>query len=306
MALMPLYAGATVCLMEAFSPTQALRIIQEEGVTFSFLLPSLLDGMRSLPQDELERFSISKLRVLISSTDFIRKSTKKPRIKEGRTIPIDTRDGGIKLILIFLIFFTFLLFPFARHRVLGGMGKFLVLEDPTEQADLAVILSGSYWDRAREAVDVYKEGYVRRILIMNELRPTSYDELLSLGIKVPLSHEIDHKILLSYKVPPASIHVMDEEANSTYQEAKLIRQYVREKGFKSVIVITSRFHTRRACMTIASFLGKKFKVICRPSRYDPFRPKNWWQERKQIENVILEYEKLTVYLPFILINKVFF
>ena len=68
MALMSLYSGATVCLMEAFSPTQALRIIQQEGVTFSFLLPSLLDGMRSLPKDELERFSVSSLRVLISST----------------------------------------------------------------------------------------------------------------------------------------------------------------------------------------------------------------------------------------------
>ena len=77
---------------------------------------------------------------------------------------------------------------------------------------MAVVLGGSYWDRAREAVDMYKEGYVHHILLMKEIPFSGYEELLSLGLKVPLRHEIGHKILLSYNIPSSAVQVMGKEA----------------------------------------------------------------------------------------------
>lgn len=210
-----------------------------------------------------------------------------------------------KVTIWIVVLVAFLALILARGLLLGRVGKFLVKQDPLERADLAVVLAGEYWDRARAAADVYRGGYTRRILLSKELRPVGYEEMLEIGIKVSLTHEVGQKILSHYGVPSSAVMVVDEEANSTYQEAQLLQRYVQAQGVKSVIVITSAYHTRRACMIIASQLGKGVRVICHPSKYGDFYPTVWWRHRKQARYVLLEYEKLFFYGPVILRNWLF-
>lgn len=218
--------------------------------------------------------------------------------KKKKRISQDLKGGSARKVAIFaIVMVAFLVLALARGRLLGIVGKTLIKNDPLERAELAVVLSGAYWDRAREAADIYREGYTQRILVMRELKPVGYEDMLEIGIKVPLKDEVNQKILSYYHVPSSAIVLMDEEANSTAQEAELLQRYVQAHGVGSVIVITSPYHTRRACLTISSRLRGRVKVICHPSRYDDFYPQAWWRQRRQSSNVFLEYMKLLFYLP---------
>lgn len=218
--------------------------------------------------------------------------------KKKKKLSRDLKGGFARKAAIFMVVVVaFLALALVRGRLLGMVGKLLVKKDFLERADLAVVLSGAYWDRAREAADIYQEGYAHQVLVMRGLKPVGYEDMLEMGIKVPLKHEVSQKVLSYYKVPSSAIVLLDEEANSTSQEAELLQRYVQAKGVRSVIVITSPYHTRRACWTISSRLGGKAKVICHPSTYDDFSPRAWWRQRRQARNVFLEYTKLLFYLP---------
>lgn len=226
--------------------------------------------------------------------------------KKKKKISQDLRGGTARKVAIFtIVVVAFMALALARGWLLGMVGKLLVKEDPLERAEVAVVLSGAYWDRAREAADIYREGHVRRILLMRELKPVGYEDMLEMGIKVPLKHEVNQKILSYYKVPSSAIVLMDEEANSTSHEAEILQRYVQAKGVSSMIVITSPYHSRRACLIISSRLKGRTKVICHPSKYDDFYPRAWWRQRRQARNVFLEYTKLLFYLPSILWHWLF-
>lgn len=63
-ALMMLQLGGSVFVMREFDPDQALRIINEEGITTSFMVPTMLDMILSSPV--LSGCDTSSLRILIT------------------------------------------------------------------------------------------------------------------------------------------------------------------------------------------------------------------------------------------------
>ena len=99
-----------------------------------------------------------------------------------------------------------------------------------------------------------------------------------------------------FKIPEKVILSPDERVDSTIDEAKLIRKLVLDKGFKSVIVITSLTHSRRAWLTFKKvFKDDDVEIISLPSHYQLFNPKDWWKKRKYAREVIIEYQKLIYY-----------
>ena len=200
----------------------------------------------------------------------------------------------LKLTLVILLFISFLLIS-SHKAILTSAASFLIKEDPLKPSDLVVVLGGNWWERAREAVDIYKKGYAREVLIMKEIKPEGYDELLKLGIALQRPHEINKRVMMSLGVPEEVISVPEDEADSTYQEALIAREIIKKRKIKSIIIVTEKTHTKRACMTFHFLLGRDIRVICRPSGYDDFQVENWWQRRKDIKEVIFEYQKLMAY-----------
>ncbi|MBI2877014.1 MAG: acyl--CoA ligase [Candidatus Tectomicrobia bacterium] len=66
-SLMPLYLGATVCLLRGFSPARALQVIQHHRVTFSLMSPEMFDALRMLSETGVKGTDVSSLRTLVSS-----------------------------------------------------------------------------------------------------------------------------------------------------------------------------------------------------------------------------------------------
>lgn len=78
-----------------------------------------------------------------------------------------------------------------RDSILISLGEYLVTEYPLERTDAIAVLSGSVPDRILEGIDIYKERYAPIIVLTKEEKPAGYDELLSLGIKMPEGHDIN-------------------------------------------------------------------------------------------------------------------
>lgn len=179
-----------------------------------------------------------------------------------------------------------------RAQLLTALGRFLVVADPLHAADAIVVLSGSIPDRVLEAVDLYQAGYAPRIVLTREGRPPGYDALLARGGSLPERHEENRRIALELGVPAEAVEVPERRANSTLAEAQALVAFLRERGFRRILLVTSRSHARRARAVFSAIAAGQPEVWVVPSRYDPFRPQDWWQNRALARRLVTEYGKL--------------
>jgi uncharacterized SAM-binding protein YcdF (DUF218 family) len=200
---------------------------------------------------------------------------------------------------VFFILLILLLAGLAAiyHKaVLVSLGKYLITEHRLEKADAICVLAGSIPDRILEAVDIYRQGYAPLIILTREEEPSGLDKLLKLGIRVPEGYELNKRIALKLGVPVSSIVIVNERANSTYAEALAVSDLLKKKNIKSIIIVTSKSHTTRATKLFNLVVGGEgVKIITRPSKYDTFDPENWWKERRDLKQIIWEYQKLLYY-----------
>jgi len=83
---------------------------------------------------------------------------------------------------------------------------------------------------------------------------------------------------------------------STKEEAEIIKEYAIRKGYESIIVTTSKSHSKRAEIIFSRvFKNTGIKLIIRPTKYDSFDPRNLNFNNNHWKNVVLEYQKLFYY-----------
>jgi uncharacterized SAM-binding protein YcdF (DUF218 family) len=199
-------------------------------------------------------------------------------------------------LLIFLLLIGILLF-WQYPRLLQGLGQLLVKEHRPEKADLIVALSGSLVDRTLTAIDLYRAGWSKRIFIFHEEKPDGYNLLEKRGIRLPEGRDLARRILLSSGVPKAAILTDEREVTSTYDEACIMRDFLKSHPLSKLILVTSKYHSRRAQLTFCSLLNApKIQIFSCPTPYDEFDPQRWWKQESIRERVFFEYEKLLAYL----------
>ncbi|MDH7499959.1 MAG: YdcF family protein [candidate division NC10 bacterium] len=190
-----------------------------------------------------------------------------------------------------------LLFFWQRERILQGIGQFLVKEDRPQKADLIVCLSGSWADRTLTAADLYRAGWGRKVFLFREERPVGYQQLLQRGIHLPETCDLARQILLRSGLPRSAIYSGERESTSTYDEACQIEEFLRGHPLSSLILVTSKFHSRRAYLTFRSQLNQPgLRILSLPTPYDEFDPRDWWKRERSREWLVLEYQKLLVSL----------
>ena len=67
------------------------------------------------------------------------------------------------------------------------------------------------------------------------------------------------------------------------------------KNHVPVILVTSKYHTRRARLTWHQIAGDDSEVVVRAAKDDPFDPNTWWSEPRSILSVVREYLGLLNY-----------
>ncbi|MBI2495606.1 MAG: YdcF family protein [Candidatus Omnitrophica bacterium] len=182
-------------------------------------------------------------------------------------------------------------------------GSFLVVEDRFSHADIALVLSGDAVHRSLAARDLYRQGRVDRILVIPEPPDPARDELVRLGLLDP-AFVWSERILMASGVPRSKITFLPEPADGTIQEAMRVRAFLKDEPLASLVLITSKFASRRARFIFRRVLHRQVgTVFCSPSPYDAFNPVRWWAHPRQALSVVMEYQKLIANALILVLGK---
>jgi uncharacterized SAM-binding protein YcdF (DUF218 family) len=161
--------------------------------------------------------------------------------------------------------------------------RWLVVADPPRWADAAVVLAGDPdYERTKTASRLLLEGEVG-ILILTGGEPGPGDSATSL-----------REVAIRAGVPPERIR-MEQVSRSTRGSLEVIRPLLEQEGVRSVAVVTSPYHQRRAVWTARKTL-RGVEVVSRPADPAGWRPEGWWKTRWNRKIVLGEYAKLAYYV----------
>ena len=196
--------------------------------------------------------------------------------------------------LLKLVSCCILIWPFAAW----GGAKFLIREAPLDKADAIVVLSGSatFKERTREAAKLFFEGRASRIVITNDNQqgPWSSSDQRNLFF-----YERSLEQLRNAGVPSQNIEVLMQPVTSTYNEAEGIRDYAKQHGLRSILIVTSAYHSRRALWVFTKVFrdaGVQIGLDAAPPGYQSPPPATWWLRLKGWQQVPNEYLKMVYYL----------
>lgn len=194
-----------------------------------------------------------------------------------------------------------LLLALAALGVPAGMffyaGHLIVQERDPRRADVGVILAGKF-TRAMYAADLYHQGLIPRIWITRPEREEGLAQLDQLGVPVPLQEEVSRQVLLKKGVPEDRIEFIGGGLINTIAEARLVAAMLAARPqYRSVLIVTSKFHVRRAEAIFRHVLapspGVEIAVVGTP--YDRFVADRWWSDRDSARQVLLEGAKLALF-----------
>jgi uncharacterized SAM-binding protein YcdF (DUF218 family) len=176
------------------------------------------------------------------------------------------------------------------------LGAFLAREDALQKADAIVVLAGSIMERPMEAADLYHDGYSRTIVLTRQQRDGGELALVGRGVAFLEDVERVQQALLELGIPREVIVIPPRIHNSTAAEAITIRELSASHDWRRVIVVSSKYHLRRARFAFRRELaGAGVEVSMRGTRYDPSDPERWWRHRADIRDVGPEALKLVAY-----------
>ena len=186
---------------------------------------------------------------------------------------------------------------YAGHPwLLRQWGHSLLRSDPLQKADVIVVMSGGYAVRAQEAAALYNEHWGEHLVLTHDLAPPGLAELRSKGIiQLPEMIDVNQRVLEGLGVPRVNIWRVEADVDNTEEEVQYLGKFLKEKGARSLIMVTSKTHSRRSCLAFHHYFGNEFQITCRYSRFDPFDPDSWWKSRTGTREFLFEWEKLLMY-----------
>lgn len=178
------------------------------------------------------------------------------------------------------------LLAFAAVLALGGGFVWFVRHVPRVEvvldrnADGIVVLTGGA-SRVADAIELLAEGRGSRLLISGVHPTTNATELAR--------QHPGHERLITERVD------LDYAAVNTIGNALGTRRWVRERGFRSLIVVTSSYHMPRTMAELARQMPD-IALIAFPVVSDRLRNGPWWASHQTARLILSEYAKYVVAL----------
>ena len=160
--------------------------------------------------------------------------------------------------------------------LLAGLGRLLApallcVADPTQKADVIVLLGGEDGSRVERAAALFKAGWAPHVIVSGE-------------------HKMYLRQLIRSGVPESAIWV-DTEARSTADNARFSIRIMRTHDCKSALLVTSWYHTRRARNCFRHF-AHDLAFYVQPTYQSPSVAKSWGKPGLVI---LKEYPKMIWY-----------
>ena len=173
----------------------------------------------------------------------------------------------------------------------------LIVKSDLTRADAIVVMSGSstYVERADRAAQLYREGRAPLILLTNDHLISGWDKVQE---RNPFFYELAARELQKRGVPPEKIQIINDSGYGTYEESLGVREYATEHKIKSLLVVTSSYHTRRAFWSMrlaCEGSGIELCVDSPPPGWQTPTEWSWWRHRWGWRVVAGEYGKMLYY-----------
>jgi uncharacterized SAM-binding protein YcdF (DUF218 family) len=171
----------------------------------------------------------------------------------------------------------------ARHA-----GSYLVVNAP-ERADAIAVMGGGnndlrYWNGLR----LMNEGWAPRLVL------DVFDKGVTFG-----NLDLDLARAFVDKTAPGRAMVCPIAQNSTYDEALYLTKCLQEMNVKSILVVTSAYHTRRA-MEIFKKRLPQYEISIYAADDPYFFNTKWWQTREWAKTTLAEWQR---YLWWVLVDR---
>lgn len=210
---------------------------------------------------------------------------------KAKNKPASFRSKLLRLVIIVLV--AALLFYFLSGPIMIMVGEFLVQSDEPARSDAVVVLSTGieYYPRLMEAAMLFQDGFAERVAINGNRKSEALRELERRGFQsCCLWYEDALRVLELLGVQKERVIIINaESAYDTVSEAKLVGEVLSEAGITSIILTTSKYHTRRARYIWKKLFPDRFTIRAVAARNDPFSPEAWWKEGRQVRWVLAEY-----------------
>ena len=187
-----------------------------------------------------------------------------------------SEHGGIIANLVALLFLALFCAAvyLARHPIMRFAAETWVIDEPAAHADALVVLGDDnfYGDRATHAAELFRQGVAPFVVVSGRrLRPGA-------GVAELMEHD-----LIERGVPKEKIEKFTHDADNTREEAEAVGKVAQEQHWKSVVIVTSNYHTRRTRYIYDRVFPKGIAVSVASARDGDFDPERWWEKRKSIK-----------------------
>ena len=188
----------------------------------------------------------------------------------------NSERGGalVSLIILVVLLVLFAILYWARHPIMRFAAESWVIDEPAAHADALLLLGDDnfYADRATRAAEMVRHGVAPVVVASGRrLRPSA-------GVAELLEHD-----LIERGVPKDKIIRFPHDAENTLEEAKALARLCAEHHFRTVIVVTSNYHARRARYIFDKAFPPTITVSVAGAHDGDFDPDHWWEKRKSEE-----------------------
>jgi len=179
--------------------------------------------------------------------------------------------------------------PLCRSFVLTQVGSFLIYQDRIAPADAILVLGGGEKERVQQGIELAKKQYGGWIMFTGE-----YLE--------PIFAENTHWALEAQKLAIYNGIKKDKTipilgSTSTLDDAVLSKNICVEKHFKSLIVVSEPFHTKRAHFIFSKvYKNSGIKIMMYPVQNSWYKRDTWWKSKAGFWDTNIEYQKMFYYL----------
>ena len=190
-----------------------------------------------------------------------------------------------------------LLLTVAWLAVAWVAARALIVSAPLSSADAIVVLSGSraYLERTEQAAELYRQGRAPLVLLTNDHTRGGWSSALQTN---PYFVDRARDELIKQGVPADNIQTLPGVVASTRDESLILKDYASTHGLRSLLVVTSAYHSRRALHSLrGSFAGTGIIVGLEPAPIGSLTPSAafWWLQLEGWRTVAGEYVKLIYY-----------
>ena len=176
--------------------------------------------------------------------------------------------------------------------------RWLIVREPLADADALVVMAAgasAYTERLHHAGELFRSGQGDRVLLTDDGQRGYWSRELQ---RNPTSVERAAMVLERAGVPRDRIEVLPGIMHGTIDEARAVKRHATANRVRSLLVVTSPYHSRRAVWTFRHVLrGDDVVVGSDPVPMTPTTPEpaSWWVRRSGWRSVGAEFVKLPYY-----------